>query len=93
MVDLGLGAEGKVGERWIQFGIHLLLGRGKLARMLESSDWRQQGAMQCHEDPVYGSIASFLFKVRVVNKPRPISHLVQRRMEMQQQSKGLSSPS
>ena len=37
MVDLGLGGEGKVGERWNRVGIHPLLGRGRLARMLESN--------------------------------------------------------
>ena len=39
MADLGLGGEGKVGERWNRVGIHLLLGLGGLARMLESNGW------------------------------------------------------
>ena len=39
MADLGLGGEGKVGERWNRVEIHLLLGRGGLARMLESNGW------------------------------------------------------
>ena len=39
MADLGLAGEGKVGERWNRVGIHLLLGRGGLGRMLESDGW------------------------------------------------------